>query len=188
MRAGAIGEIRLVVCGFSYRRDRPGDVRLDPALGGGALWDIGCYPVSMALLLAGAPALVAGLRRLGPTGVDEEFSGTLSFANGGMAQISASFAASYQTYLRMVGTTGTLSVDHPFRPEPIEHLHIVRDDGSETLTVKGNAIFEDEVIDMEDAVLGVRRPRVSLEDSRLHAATLAALHESARSGRRIRLT
>ena len=185
VRAGAIGDVRLVVCGFSYLRDRPHDVRLDPALGGGALWDIGCYPVSMAQLILGAPTQVVGLERVGPSGVDEEFSGTLTVANGGMAQIAASFAASDQAYLRIVGARGTIAVDHPFRPEPIEHLRLTRDDRMDTLTVKGNPIFEDEVTDMEDAVLGIRPPRVSLEESRLHAATLAALYESARTGRRV---
>lgn len=187
VRAGTIGDVRLVVCGFSYLRDRPDDVRLDPALGGGALWDIGCYPVSMVQLIAGAPVEVAGVRRLGPTGVDEEFSGTLIGSTGGMAQISASFLAGYQTYLRIVGTRGTISVDRPFRPEPTEYLHIARDDAMETRPVRGNGIFEDEVADMEDAVLGVSPPRLSLEESRLHAATLAALHESARTGHHVRV-
>jgi len=185
VQAGTIGDVRLVVCGFSYLRDRPHDVRLEPALGGGALWDIGCYPVSMAQLIAGAPVQVAGLQRIGPTGVDEEFCGTLAYRNGAMAQISASFAAGDQAFLRIVGTRGTIAVDRPFRPERTEQLRITRDEGMDTLTVTGNPIFEDEIADMEDAVLGIRSPRLSLEESRLHAATLAALHESARTGRHV---
>jgi len=187
LEAGTIGDIRTITSGFSYLRDRPADVRLDPALGGGALWDVGCYPVSMVLLLAGPAAEVAGIQRLGPTGVDEEFAATLRHRNGVLAQVSASFAATYQASLRIVGTHGTIAIDHPFRPGAIEHLRLERDDRLETLTVHGNAIFTDEVTDMENAVLGLKAPALSLAESRVHAATLAAMYESARTGQHVRL-
>ncbi len=47
---GAIGAVRAIVAGFTYAQSRAGDVRLDPALGGGAFWDVGCYPVTYACL------------------------------------------------------------------------------------------------------------------------------------------
>lgn len=78
LAAGAIGELQLVAGTFSYRRSRAADVRLDPALGGGALWDVGCYPVSFAQMCAGAePRLAIGWHHTGPTGVDEQFAGTV---------------------------------------------------------------------------------------------------------------
>ena len=60
---GAIGTLRFVRGCFSFTLDRPGDVRFDPAKGGGALWDVGCYPVSYARTLAGAePEAVQAVR------------------------------------------------------------------------------------------------------------------------------
>jgi len=185
--AGAIGEVQLVSSGFSYLRERASDVRLDRALGGGVLWDIGCYPVSVAQLIAGRPTRVAGVQRIGPTGVDEMFAGTLTYRSGVVAQVSASFGAAYQAFLRIVGTHGTIAVDHPFRPARTGHFRIERDDQVKSVTVTGNDLFVDEITDLEDAVLGIKPPRLALEDSRSHATTLAALHEAARTDRPVGL-
>ena len=62
---------------FTFTLTREGDVRLDPALGGGSLWDVGCYPLSYACFLAGAaPVEVFGWQRRSVRGVDIEFAGT----------------------------------------------------------------------------------------------------------------
>ena len=53
VRDGAIGAVRTMNAGFTYAQSRADDVRLDKALGGGALLDVGCYPVSYACLLVG---------------------------------------------------------------------------------------------------------------------------------------
>jgi xylose dehydrogenase (NAD/NADP) len=50
----AIGPIRTIASGFSFARERANDIRMDGTLGGGSLWDIGCYSVSAVRLVAGA--------------------------------------------------------------------------------------------------------------------------------------
>jgi xylose dehydrogenase (NAD/NADP) len=50
VESGAIGAPRLILSGFTYPQSRTADVRLEQALGGGCLWDIGCYPISFAHL------------------------------------------------------------------------------------------------------------------------------------------
>jgi D-xylose 1-dehydrogenase (NADP+, D-xylono-1,5-lactone-forming) len=181
---GAIGTLRTITSAFTFMQNREADVRLDPALGGGSLWDIGCYPVSLAQLLAGAPPIeVSGLRQDGATGVDEMFAGTIRFENGVIGQFHCGFRATHQTFLRLVGTGGILDVHRPFRPEPREHLLLTRGGHVEEVVVEGAAIFTDEVADMEDAALGLRPPRIPLGESRMHIATLEALHRAARDGR-----
>ena len=56
---GAIGAVRTIVSGFTYAQSRADDVRLVRSLGGGALWDVGCYPVSYACLLTGRDHVAA---------------------------------------------------------------------------------------------------------------------------------
>ncbi len=190
LAAGAIGELQLVAGTFSYRRSRAADVRLDPALGGGALWDVGCYPVSFAQMCAGAePRLAIGWHHTGPTGVDEQFAGTVVYGNGVHAQVSASFSAAYSTAVRLTGTAGTLDIPRPFKPAAVDCIWIRRDgsDDAEEVIVTGAAPFVDEVTDMEDAVLGVRPPRITLADSARHAAALTALYASARSRRQVEI-
>jgi xylose dehydrogenase (NAD/NADP) len=183
LRGGAIGTLRVIVSGFTFPQTRTPDVRLDPALGGGSLWDVGCYPVSIAQLLAGQPRAVSGIQQVGPTGVDEMFAGTITYENGVMCQFHCGFRAAYQTVLRLIGTDGVLHVDRPFRPEPRERLRVQRESGTEEVIVDGSAIFVDEVTDMEDAALGIRPPRITLAESRLHVATIEALYRAARERR-----
>jgi predicted dehydrogenase len=181
---GAIGAVRAISGAFTFTLAREADVRLDPALGGGSLWDVGCYPVSLAQLLAGAPAAeVSGMRHDGATGVDEMFAGTVRYENGVTCQFHCGFRATHQTFLRVVGTEGVLEAHRPFRPDPREHLLLTRGGHVEEVVVDGNAIFVDEVADIEDAVLGIREPRLTLGESRMHVATLEALHRASRDGR-----
>jgi xylose dehydrogenase (NAD/NADP) len=185
LAAGAIGTLRTITSAFTFMQNREVDVRLDPALGGGSLWDIGCYPVSLGQLFAGAaPVDVSGMRQDGSTGVDEVFAGTILYANGVMCQFHCGFRATHQTFARLVGTDGVLEVHRPFRPERREHLLLTRAGHVEEVVVDGAAIFTDEVADMEDAALGTRPPRIALSESRLHVATLETLHRAARDGRR----
>jgi predicted dehydrogenase len=180
---GAIGTLRTIVSAFTFMQNRQPDVRLDPALGGGSLWDVGCYPVSLAQLIAGAPPrTVSGVRHDGPTGVDEMFAGTIAYENGVTCQFHCGFRAVHQTFLRLVGTDGVLDVHRPFRPEHREHLLLMRNGQVEEIVVEGGPIFADEVADMEDAALAIRPPRITLAESRLHVATLEALHRAARDG------
>jgi xylose dehydrogenase (NAD/NADP) len=181
---GVIGALRTITSAFTFMQNREADVRLDPALGGGSLWDIGCYSVSVAQLLAGArPIEVSGLRQDGATGVDEMFAATIRYENGVTCQFHCGFRATHQTFLRLVGTEGVLDVHRPFRPERREHLLLTRAGHVEEVVVEGAAIFTDEVADMEDAALGLRPPRITLGESRMHVATLEALHRAARDGR-----
>ena len=77
----AIGKLRLIRSAFTFPLTRSDDVRWEPSLGGGSLWDVGCYPVSIARLLAGAePQEVFGRSRQGEADVDESFTGRLRWA------------------------------------------------------------------------------------------------------------
>lgn len=187
--AGEIGHVQSIMGGFTHPQARgDADPRVDPALGGGALWDVGCYPVSFAHLVAGAPpASVTGVARMGPTGVDHAFAATIAYANGVTAQCHAGFRMAYHTSMRIVGTTGVLDIPHPFSPGPLDAFTIVRDHAAERVEVGGSAIFEDEIADMEDAVLGLRPQRVTLDESRRLAETLSALYRSSRDHQTVAL-
>jgi len=77
---GTIGDVLVIRGAFTFTLTRPGDVRLDTSMGGGSLWDVGCYPVSMARYLAGRePVRVVGWQRSAPSGIDDVFVGMLDF-------------------------------------------------------------------------------------------------------------
>src|SRR5918996_321877 len=80
VQSGALGDLRLIRGSFTYVLSGDGDVRLDPAMGGGSIWDVGCYPISYARMIAGAaPLEVFGWQVIGETGIDETFVGQMRF-------------------------------------------------------------------------------------------------------------
>jgi len=109
IRGGAIGELRLMFGTFGFTIDDPANIRLDPALGGGALMDAGCYPVSFVRQVFGVrPARVTAIARFAH-GVDQTLAATLEHPGGGIAQISCSFATAVHRRAIIAGSTGVLA-------------------------------------------------------------------------------
>ena len=181
---GAVGALRLVRGSFSFPLDRPGDVRLEPSMGGGSLWDIGCYPVSYARLLAGAePVEAFGWQTLGPSGIDETFAGLLRFPGDVLAQIDCSFRLPFRTHVEVAGSEGVITIPRPYKPGMRETILLTRGEGVQSIEVDGPELYLGEVEDVFDAVRLGRAPRVSLADSRGNVAALVALLGSAREDR-----
>ncbi|EIP97959.1 putative dehydrogenase [Opitutaceae bacterium TAV1] len=151
IREGALGEVRVVQAAFSFRSGFDANSRLwSNAAGGGGILDVGCYPVSMARLVAGAasgqpflnPTKVTGAGRLHPeTGVDEYAAATLDFPNGVVAQVSTGIAVTQDNVVRIYGTAGWLHIPSPWV--------VSRDGGASRITLHraGAAAPEEIVID-----------------------------------------
>ena len=183
LRDDAIGPVQTISSGFTFDLNRAPDVRLDPGLGGGSLWDVGCYAVAAARLVAGEPRDAFGWATLGPSGVDESFNGVLRFANNVTANIRSSFRASYRIWLEIAGRDAVMRVPSPFRPGLQEEIELQRGSEVQRIPVAGSPLMPVRMIeDFVAAVLDGRPPLISLAESRGNAATLAALYESARIG------
>ena len=186
-RSGAIGELRLIRGWFSFVLDRPQDARWDPAMGGGSLWDVGCYPLSYARAVTGAePVEVVGSRQSSPSGVDEVFTGLLRFPGRVQAVIDCSFTTPFQTGMELIGTAGRIVVRNPFKPGTESGYDLVTASGCDFVPVAGQELYSGEVEDLASAVLDGSLPRVTLADSRANVAAIEALYESARIGRPVR--
>ena len=185
----AVGPLRSISAGFTFAQSREPDVRLQASLGGGSLWDVGCYAVSAARLVAGAePAQVLGFATMHANGVDDAFSGLLRFPNGVIASVHSSFRAAYRMWLEVAGADGVLRVANPFKPAPRAEIEIQRGDETQRVAVDGSPVlFVRQVEDFIAAALDGRPSAVPLRESRGNAATLAALHRSARTGRVVQL-
>jgi len=182
---GAVGELRLVRGAFTFTLTRPADVRLLPALGGGSLWDVGCYPVSMSRYLTGRePRSVVGFQAVSPSGIDEAFYGELDFGDV-HAQFDCGFRAPLRTHLEVVGTSGAITVPAPFKPGLDERLILTRDEGTESIDVAGEPLYSGQLENFADAVLQGTPPRIPLADSRANVLVLNALYEAARTGSRV---
>ncbi|MGY3683147.1 Gfo/Idh/MocA family protein [Streptomyces sp. TE33382] len=115
VRDGAIGEIRTVQADFGFTGDfGPGHRLRDPALGGGALLDLGVYPVSFAQLLLGEPDRVQADALLSPEGVDLNTGMLLGWDSGATALLSCSIVGHHPTAATVIGTAGRIDFPHSF--------------------------------------------------------------------------
>ena len=188
IQSGSIGMLKLIRGSFTYVLSSETDVRLDPGMGGGSIWDVGCYPISYARAVVGEnPLEVFGWQVTGPTGIDETFVGQMRFAHDVYAQFDSSFSTPFQTFMEIVGSEGTVKIPKPFKPGLIEKIYLTRGDETETLEIPGQELYIGEVEDMAEAILLGRAPRVSLEDSRANVAAISALLESAQTGKPVKL-
>src|SRR5439155_14612318 len=86
LSSDAIGEVRQLAADFGFRAEYQDEPRLfGPEFGGGALLDVGVYPVSLASMLFGPPTQIVSAANLGPTGVDEEAAMIMTHGRGEMA-------------------------------------------------------------------------------------------------------
>lgn len=112
---GAIGEVRTVQADFGIAGPFPAQHRLrDPALGGGALLDLGVYPVSFAQLLLGEPDGVAASAVLSPEGVDLQTGAVLSWESGALAAVHCSIVGGTPVTASVTGTRGRIDVPSGF--------------------------------------------------------------------------
>ncbi len=115
VRSGMIGKVRLVQSGFSFTLSNPDDIRLAPDLGGGALYDLGCYSINLQRQLVGRePVSVQALCQMSKSGVDLQTVATLDFGDQVFGQFMVSFNADDSQFLRVVGSAGTIHIEKPF--------------------------------------------------------------------------
>jgi predicted dehydrogenase len=129
---GAIGDMRAVQSFFSYHNVDPGDIRNQVDSGGGALFDIGCYPVNVARMLFDAEPtnVIAAIRRDPVFGTDILTSVVLDF-EGRHATFTCSTQLEDDQRVHIYGTEGRLLVEIPFNippDRPTRVLHIAGGD------------------------------------------------------------
>ncbi len=186
--SGALGQIRLVHGAFTFTLNRPGNFRFDPAMGGGSIWDVGCYPISYTRFVLGAePLEVFGWQTKGPAGSDETFVGQLRFPGEVFAHFQSSFAASFRTFMEFIGSEGRLEIPLPFKPGRDTQIYLTRGEQTETIAIAGQELYLGEVEDLCDAILLGKPSRLSLDESRGNIATILALIESAQRNRPVAL-
>jgi predicted dehydrogenase len=115
IRSGVIGEIRMIHADFGFPAPEPTPQRFfDPALGGGALLDIGIYPVFMCTSLLGRPLDVHASMNAYTSGVDKQIAMHFNYQNGALAALSASFEAETPVEATIMGTKGFLRMKNRF--------------------------------------------------------------------------
>lgn len=115
LQDGVIGEPRLLTADFGYRTAiDPHGRHFSPALGGGALLDVGIYPLALAQLVFGAPSQITGLAHLGETGVDEQAGVILGYDKGELALLHTAVRTETPQEAVIMGTDGRVKIHFPW--------------------------------------------------------------------------
>lgn len=115
VRDGVIGDVRQFTADFGFRSDFNPDSRLfDPALGGGALLDVGIYPVSFASWILGTPERIVSMSDIGQTGVDEQSAMILGYPGGALAVLTCANRTRTAEEALIAGTDGMIRLHFPW--------------------------------------------------------------------------
>ena len=165
--AGLLGEIRQLRADLGFVVDKPPTDRLlDPALGGGALLDMGIYPLTFAHLFLGRPSTVAAVGTLSPAGADLDIALSLGYDSGAVASLSSSMTSWAGRTASIATDRGRLDLPAPFHhpSEVVWHQDGRTETISEELTGTGLA---DEALEVVRCLRNgeIESPLVPLDDT-----------------------
>lgn len=178
IQSGRIGELRLIKMDFSFTI-QPDDWRLDPARGGGALFDLGCYGINLSRLFAGGePTEIIARSRMSETGVDLTTAMILRFDNGVTALLDCSFECRDRNRIELVCTNGSLELPRGVLPPEEAEMIITTADGQETKHFAKTHQFVGELLAFAAGVKEGRLPAPA-EDGRANMRVLEAVKRQA---------
>ena len=191
VREGRIGELRVVQSSFSYFNDDPRNVRNIAHTGGGALYDIGCYPITTSrFLFEQEPTRVLSLVERDPTfGTDRLASAILDFPRGQALFVCSTQLVPYQR-TQIFGTLGRIEIEVPYNAPRDRPCRVFIDDGRDFLG-SGIEITAFETVDQytveaeafSRAILASKPAPIPLEDAIANMKVIDAVFRSATSGR-----
>lgn len=137
---GAIGQLKLLTADFGFRTAfDPHSRTFSPDLGGGALLDVGIYPLALAQMLLGAPQQIHSLAQMSPTGVDEQAAMLLGYEGGAMALLHTAVRTETEQAATLLGSHGRLKIHAPWwRPSRITLTQPGREPQTFHLPFEGN--------------------------------------------------
>jgi predicted dehydrogenase len=145
VETGLLGDVRLVQADFCFQMPYDPEHRLyNPLLGGGALLDLGIYPLSLATMVLGLPEEVSGTAHLSDTGVDELDTFTLTYDRGATAALSCSIRIYRPRIAYIVGTKGYAKIHEIFfRPERLTLALNDKEPETTAFPYKGNGFVHE---------------------------------------------
>ena len=186
LRSGVLGEVKFVHASFRFLLANPASIKLRPELGGGALYDVGVYPVNFAGLVAdefaggpgGARPEVVSAQCVRRGGVDEMFSALLRYPSGLIASLHCGFNAQKRIGAEIIGTKGMLEIPETFF-DPAGTLMLTVGEERREIPVAASDRYRLEVEDFAGAILERRAPQLGLAESLRNAEVLDRLFAAA---------
>jgi predicted dehydrogenase len=179
---GAIGELMEIKSNFHFQLSNPRNIRYSRELQGGALNDVGCYPVRLAAeFFGGEHAAAWANARWGGDGVDVDTWGVLEYPGGRRLHLSCGMGRGYDTFSSLEGTAGRIHMSNAFHPGPVDTYQVIapRSEPDSHPATSGEASFTPAIRHINAVISGDEEPRLLAVDTAL--ATARALHDLAES-------
>ncbi|MCX7711344.1 MAG: Gfo/Idh/MocA family oxidoreductase [Clostridia bacterium] len=164
LESGMIGDIKYINSSFRFHLTRYPDVRLEPGLGGGSLYDVGCYPINFIGMVTGQTPSSMSAECVLNNGVDVIFSAVLKYDSGIIATINCGFNAFLRVFSEVVGTKGVMEIPDTFF-DNAGIITVNTAEGKKEIEVEASERYVLEVEDFADAVLHDRKPLFSLDET-----------------------
>ena len=180
---GRIGNVKLVRASFAFDvHSRPRDIRLQAALAGGSLMDVGCYPINFCRAVFEHTPISVGARVYTPTEgeVERAASAVLDFGDGCFGLIDSNFELPTRQVGEIIGDAGTITIPLPFTPGNIETIVVLNTEGQ---SIHQRFIPVDQYrLEVEHFGAAIRLGHavpLSLEETIENIATIEAIYQSA---------
>jgi len=183
--AGRIGTVKLVRASFAFNvmlPPRPHNIRLQAALAGGSLMDVGCYSVNFCRSVFGHPPIAVAARVYKPDDGQVELStnAVLDFGDGRFGLIDSSFNLPTRQVAEIYGEAGSISIPMPFTPGDVDVEVVLSLEGQ---TIHQQIAHVDQYrLEFEHFGASVRsgtQPALSLTETIENLATIEAIYQSA---------
>ena len=184
---GAVGRIRMIRAAFGFVAADPENIRLNAALDGGGLMDVGCYCVSGARLIAGEPERVSAEQVLGGGGVDVTFAAAMRHNDEVLSLFDCGLALDSRDLLEVVGDAGSLLLEDPWHCRN-PGIALRRDGKSERIEIERANSYRLEAENMSAAIRGEATPLLGRDDALGQARTIEALYRAADAQQVVSLT
>jgi predicted dehydrogenase len=177
LASGVIGELHEIHSDFHFKVTRPDNIRLFADLAGGALNDVGCYPIRLAFELFGRPHQTAwGNCVPGGHGIDLESTAVLGYSDGRSLLLSCGMNRRYDTFTRLLCSDGEIRMSNPFHPSDGDRLEILGRDSETTVAApQAEPSFSAAIRHIQAVLGGAEEPRQLAIDTSL--PTAQALHD-----------
>jgi predicted dehydrogenase len=192
VRSGRIGKLRSAAGLFSYFNVEPANVRNSVEFAGGALMDIGCYPIRMSRFIFGEePLRVTGCIARDPNFQTDRLTSAILEFPSGQSIFTVSTQMVYYQRMQFLGTEGRVDIEIPFNAPTDNPCRVFVDDGknlyggasqvTESIPICNQFTIQADVF--SKAVRGHGEVPNSMEDAICNTAVIEALFRSARTGK-----
>ncbi|MEK4384333.1 Gfo/Idh/MocA family oxidoreductase [Solibacillus sp. FSL W7-1464] len=179
MKNKEIGDIVSMSSNFHFVLENwKNDIRITPNLGGGVLYDIGCYCINIQQYILGEPVKEAKFITERYLDVDVKISGVIQYMNGIVGHIDCSFSGEFTNTFKIIGSEGVIHLPHAFRSDIHNHLGVIevyKEQEKNEYYFEGDA-YQLQIENFEQAVRG-KKQLYSLEEMLAQTEALTKLYK-----------